>query len=139
MSGATSEAVLTEPLHPTHSWPSTMLTSRQRRMPGAVVVVELHGEVDLATEEVMRDALTGAVRIADLELLICDMTHVGFFGCVGLTILLQIQAVAHLRGAQMRVVTQSPMVLLLLDVTRLSDTLGLCASMQEAIQTGREA
>jgi anti-anti-sigma factor len=135
--GATPEAALTEPLHPIHSHPTAMLTARRRPTPHAVTIVELSGEVDLMTENIMREALTSAARIRDLQLLICDMTHVSFFSCAGLRILLQTRAALHQRGAQLRVVAQSPMVILLFDVARLGGTVGLCASVQEAIRSAR--
>ncbi len=124
-------------MHPAHSHPISMLTARQRQMPGGVVIVEMRGAVDLATEEMMRRALAGAAGVADLQLLICDMTHVSFVGCAGLNILLEIQATLTPRGAQMRVVAQSPIVVLLFDVTGLGGTLGLCASVPEAIHGPR--
>ena len=102
-------------------------------MPGAVVVVEMRGAIDLATEEAMRNALANAACVEDLRLLICDMTHVSFLSCAGLNVLLRIRATLKPRGAQMRVVAQSPIVVLLFDVTRLGGTLGLCASVHEAI------
>jgi anti-sigma B factor antagonist len=111
-----------------------MLTTRQRRMPGGVVIVELYGEVDLATEEVMRKALTDAVRTPGIRLLVCDMTYVSFFSCSGMTALMKIRAALHKRGARIRVVAQSPIVVLLFGVTGLTGVLGLCSSTQEAIQ-----
>jgi anti-anti-sigma factor len=137
LSGATPEAVLTEPQHPDNPHPMTMLTARQHQAPGAVVIVELRGEVDLATEQVMQAALAGAAATAGLRLLVCDLTQVSFFSCGGLAVLLRVQTALKPRGARMRVVARSPTVILLFEVARLDDTLGLCASVREAIHGPR--
>jgi len=120
---------LTEPMYPADSSP---LTARLCRMPAGVVVVEMRGEVDLTTEEIMRNALADGVGTADVRLLVCDMTRVSFFGCVGLTVLLRAKAVLRQRDAQLRVVAQSHPVVMMFDLTDLSDALGLCASLEEA-------
>jgi anti-anti-sigma factor len=134
LSGTTPEVALTEPLRPIHSHPTTMLAARRRTMADPVMIVELFGEVDLMTEDIMREAMTSATRAAGLQLLICDMTHVSFFSCAGLRILLDVRETLNLRGAQLRVVAKSPMVTLLFDTTRMGGTLGLCTSVQEAIR-----
>lgn len=114
------------------SFPLPTLAARQRRMSGAVVVVQLCGEVDIATEGVMRQALTAAAGTADLRLLVCDMTGVSFLSCVGLTVLLRTKAALKPRGVLLRVIARSSAVVMLFDATGLADTLGLCANLQDA-------
>jgi anti-anti-sigma factor len=115
------------------------LTASQYRLQAAVVV-ELRGEIDLATEEIMRSALTNAISAMGVvgadgpRLVVCDMTHVGFLSCCGLTVLLQTRKALRRRRMRMRVVAQTPVVVMLIEIMGLAGTLGLCAELKEAIR-----
>jgi anti-anti-sigma factor len=120
-------------MYPADSFPLTTLRARQRRLPGGVVVVELDGEVDLATEDVLRNVLADVVGAADTQLLVCDLTRVSFFSCTGLNILMLARKALQQRGAPLRVVARAPVVVMVFEGTDLAETLGLCASLKEAI------
>jgi anti-anti-sigma factor len=82
----------------------------------------------------MLGALSALAQTPEIWLLVCDMTNVSFFSCAGLIVLLDVRAALVRRFAVLRVVAQSPAVVLLFDITGLAGMLGLRASLEEAMK-----
>jgi anti-anti-sigma factor len=111
--------------------PDAVLTLH-RPGPG-VVVVSAEGEIDLAN----RDALAAALRQVSTEpvvrLLVCDLSATTFLACSGLAVLLDTKAELARRGAVLRVVTDDPTVLRVLDATGQREVLDVRPELDDAL------
>lgn len=88
---------------------------------GGVVTVTVRGEVDLATVGRLRRALAGVPTGPEVRLVVCDLTHVSFLACCGLTALVDLQRIAERLGAGFELVATGPAVLRPLALTGLAD------------------
>ncbi|GLW95242.1 STAS domain-containing protein [Actinokineospora globicatena] len=97
-----------------------------------VPVLRLRGDIDLATRSTVAAALT--VRLARKpRLLVLDLTHVGFVGACGLTLLTQAQQRARGDGGRVAVACCCPQVLRAMEVTRLLAEIAPFRSVADAL------
>jgi anti-anti-sigma factor len=86
--------------------------------PGTVRAAAV-GEVDLATAQVLRDALLSALREHRPALLTVDVSGVTFLDCTGISALVAAHAAAARAGCQLWVTGSRPMVHRVLGLTGL--------------------
>lgn len=110
------------------------LRIRRRVVTTGVVVVSVHGEVDLATVGTLRDSLSPHVTDPVTRLLVCDLTRVAFLACSGLSALLDVRSALEARGARFAVVANTPAVLRPVAVTGLRDTLSVRPTLAAALR-----
>ena len=99
-----------------------------------VALVTVAGEVDIATVPSLRARLAPLAADPVVRLLVCDLSRVTFFGCRGASMLLEFQATLVARGARLRVVANSNVVLRPLAVTGLLDVLSVSPDVRSALQ-----
>lgn len=97
------------------------------------LVIRLRGEIDIATEGALGDELLGAANRSDVRLLVCDLSDVEFMACAGLTVLLEVLSILHLRHARLRVVATRRIILRVFDGTGLAKRLGVRRTLAEAL------
>ncbi|GAA3872203.1 hypothetical protein GCM10023084_26510 [Streptomyces lacrimifluminis] len=85
---------------------------------GLFTVVEVSGEIDLATAGFLAEHLDAATSRAGPDALV-DLRHVGFFDCSGLRELCRADTRARERGGRLRVVSDAPRLHRLLRAARL--------------------
>lgn len=83
--------------------------ARTRRT-GPFVVIEVSGEIDLASAESLAEHLTAAVTGASPPDVLVDLRHVSFFDCSGLRVLCRAEATARSRGGRLRLVSDQPRI-----------------------------
>ncbi|SES47542.1 STAS domain-containing protein [Actinokineospora terrae] len=97
-----------------------------------VPVLRLRGDIDLATRQTVDAALT--VRLSrGPRLLVVDLTHVGFVGACGLTLLADAQRRARGDGGRVAVACCAPPVLRAMEVSSLLDEIAPYASVADAL------
>lgn len=106
------------------------LTSLQQ---GAARVLRVEGEVDLGTAAELTEAALDQVRLTP-QVLILDLTEVGFLGSSGLSALLQVREAAG-PGTTLRVAA-GPIVERVVQLSGLEDVLNLHATVEDAIAAG---
>lgn len=77
------------------------------RTDGRFTVVEVTGEIDLATTDFLLEHLDAATARPEPDVLV-DLTRVEFFDCSGLRLLCRAEARARERGGRLRIVTDGP-------------------------------
>jgi anti-sigma B factor antagonist len=100
-----------------------LFDARTRRPADGIVVVTVIGEVDIATVDPFRAVLAPLSTDASVRLVECDLSEVSFFGCAGVTVLLDARAEFAARGARLELAAASHAVLRTLSVTGMSDLL----------------
>ncbi|MGI5380223.1 STAS domain-containing protein [Streptomyces sp. CA-251387] len=93
--------------------------ARTRRC-GAFTVVEVMGEIDLATEALLTEHLNAATARAEPDVLV-DLRRADFFDCSGLRVLCRAETRARDHGGRLRLVADAPRIRRLL---RGADLLG---------------
>ncbi|GHH00506.1 STAS domain-containing protein [Streptomyces lanatus] len=88
--------------------PSANTHARTRRY-GAFTVVEVMGEIDLATEALLAEHLTAATTGPESDVLV-DLRRVAFFDCSGLRVLCRAETRARDHGGRLRVVSDAPRI-----------------------------
>ncbi|WP_253891651.1 STAS domain-containing protein [Actinokineospora diospyrosa] len=97
-----------------------------------VPVLRLRGDIDLATRPAVDAALT--VRLARRpRLLVVDLTHVGFVGACGLTMLVQARQRARGAGGEVAVAGCGVAVLRAMEVTCLLGEISPYATVADAL------
>ncbi|HET8659631.1 MAG TPA: STAS domain-containing protein [Micromonosporaceae bacterium] len=91
----------------------------------AVVVVCVHGEVDLDTEAQLAGALRDAIATHQAGELVVDLAGVPFLDSSGVRALLQARAAAAERGMSMRVRNPQDLVAQVLRITLVAELFGL--------------
>jgi len=81
-----------------------------------VLVLATDGEIDMTTLGRWRDALTGAINLPWVRLLICDCTNLGFLSIDGFLALIDIHSAARRRGVRMTVLNPPATLVRLLTV-----------------------
>jgi anti-sigma B factor antagonist len=112
---------------------SQLLRIRRRAVTSGVVVVSISGEIDLATADEFRDALSSDLSDPAVSLLVCDLSQVEFLACSGLSILVDMRSALVARGARLYVVANHLAVLRPVTVTGLGDLLGLRPHLSAAL------
>jgi anti-sigma B factor antagonist len=103
------------------------------RVLGAVVVVELSGEIDMATREAVREPLFACVAERPPGLVV-DLTKVDFIGSAGIAVLIDMTRRAEQSGTVLRIVAGTPVVLRPLEVSGLLDLLPVCRTLTQALE-----
>lgn len=98
-----------------------------------VVLVTVAGEVDMLTVFSLRVALGPPAADPAIRVLVCDLSRVSFFGCSGVTALLDTRAVMAKRDASLRLVAQGHAVLRPLTITGLRDVLPVSPDTRSAL------
>jgi anti-anti-sigma factor len=88
-----------------------------------VALVTVTGEVDIATVPSLRTALTPLTADPAVRLLVCDLSKVSFFGCAGISVLLDARAALATRDARLRLVATGTVVVRPLAVMQMLDLL----------------
>lgn len=87
------------------------------RRNGATIVVAPKGEIDLATEGALRDALDGVGRC---EVLVLDLRGISFMDSAGIGVLVDERLRAEPEGFRLRVISGPDQVQRLLEMTGLA-------------------
>ncbi|MGW5471908.1 STAS domain-containing protein [Streptomyces chartreusis] len=82
--------------------------ARTRRC-GPFTVVEVTGEIDLASEALLAEHLTAAAGEPGADVLV-DLRRVAFFDCSGLRALCRAERRARDHGGRLRVVSEAPRI-----------------------------
>jgi anti-anti-sigma factor len=98
-------------------WPAANPHARTRAG-GLFIVVEVAGEIDLLTADLLAEHLDAATARAEPDVLV-DLRRVDFFDCSGLRALCRAEARAGRRGGRLRIVCVDPGIRRLLRVAGL--------------------
>lgn len=98
--------------------PARLLAVSTRALSPSAVVCAVSGEVDVWTAPLLRDRLVEHIRPAGPDL-VADLAGVGFLGAAGLTVLVDLRAVADASGVRFCLVARTRPVLRPLTVTGL--------------------
>ncbi|MFJ5303043.1 STAS domain-containing protein [Streptomyces sp. NPDC088350] len=79
------------------------------RSSGPFTVVEVSGEIDMATAGFVTEHLDAATAVAEPDVLV-DLRLVEFFDCSGLRVLCRAERRARERGGRLRVVSDGPRI-----------------------------
>ena len=99
--------------------------------PPGVVLVRMPPEVDLANAPALRDELLGALDRDGVHLVV-DASTVTFMDSSGVNVLVRARERAAAIGGSLHVVTASPGVRRVLQITGLDERLGLVGSLEVA-------
>ena len=112
--------------------PQDLLHVTVHRPDGRTEVLEVSGEVDLLSVEVLDDALVAAVA-REPALLVIDLTGVTFLASVGMTVLLKAHRGAG-TGTKLRVVAPARSTVgRALELTGLTEALAVAGSRADAL------
>ncbi|MGW5720001.1 STAS domain-containing protein [Amycolatopsis sp. NPDC003865] len=112
--------------------PQDLLNVTVHRPGGETEVLEVAGEVDLLSVEVLDDALAAALARRP-ALLVIDLTAVSFLASVGMTVLLKAHRDAG-DGTKLRVVTPGRSTVgRALELTGLTEALAVAATRADAL------
>lgn len=106
----------------------TLLTVRREPRPNALIV-RLEGQVDILSAPSMRTELATALGEA-AETMVVDLTGLTFLGSVGIAELMRVHQQTDTDGINL-IVVAPPFIRRLLDITGVSDSLDLRASLDD--------
>ncbi|WP_119583680.1 anti-sigma factor antagonist [Streptomyces europaeiscabiei] len=92
--------------------------ARTRRI-GPFTVIEVSGEIDVASAGLVAEHLTAATTGSAEPDVLVDLRHVSFLDCSGLRVLCRAEAAAAARGGRLRLVSDQPRMHRLLRAARL--------------------
>ncbi|WP_327726476.1 anti-sigma factor antagonist [Streptomyces sp. NBC_00487] len=92
--------------------------ARTRRI-GPFTVIEVAGEIDMASAGLVAEHLTAAATGSAAPDVLVDLRRVSFFDCSGLRVLCRAEAAATARGGRLRLVADQPRMYRLLRAARL--------------------
>ena len=90
---------------------------------GATIRVGLTGEVDLATEPALWDAVEKAVLADGIALVVIDLAETTFLDCAGMSALIRGARLAADNGRRLRAVNATGIALIVLQITGVAGTL----------------
>lgn len=102
---------------------------------GDVAVVEVVGEVDVATAPALRACLEGRLA-AGHDTIVVDLLGVSFLDSTGLGALVGGMKACRERGGDLRLVVTDPRVMKLFEITGLSDAFSISKSIEETATGG---
>jgi len=91
-----------------HDSPAANSCARTRSS-GPYTVVEVSGEIDMATADLVIDHLDAATAVEEPDVLV-DLRPVEFFDCSGLRVLCRAERRARERGGRLRIVSDGPRI-----------------------------
>jgi anti-sigma B factor antagonist len=100
-------------------------------------VIELHGEIDLATAPNLKAALDAGTD-AGARYVLVDFADVAFLDSMGIGVLLSAQRKLRARDGTLIVVCDDPMVRRVFEVAGLTDVLNIRPSRSEALVAAGE-
>lgn len=103
----------------TGSGPAAPNPYARTRALGPFAVVEVSGEIDMASAGFVSEHLTAATTGAAAPDVLVDLRRVTFFDCSGLRVLCRAEATAKARGGRLRLVSDQPRMHRLLRAARL--------------------
>lgn len=107
----------------------TLVTVEQRE---SVVVCDVTGDIDMLTAPQLERELMGVLADGP-EVLVLDLSQVGFLASAGLAVLVALQERASEHGAGLRVVAAGSVVARPLQLTGLDQTLAVYPTRAEAL------
>lgn len=110
----------------------TLLTFATTLARPDALVFTVCGEVDVSTGPLLRDGLREQVRRSGPDLIV-DLMRVRYFGAAGLTVLLDVRAVAMSAGVGFRVVAGTRVALLPLKITGLDCVFDVYPELSQAL------
>jgi anti-anti-sigma factor len=99
---------------------------------GSIAVLHVSGEVDMASETMLRRRVDEAVA-TDPAGLVFVLTEVTFFASAGLHVLVDVQHDMMVRGVGMRVVADSRIVLRPMQITGVDQLVTVVSSVDQAL------
>ncbi|MFG1664475.1 STAS domain-containing protein [Streptomyces sp. Y7] len=96
-------------MDPTRSAPPPANPHARTRRCGPFIVVEVLGEIDLASEVLLTEHLNAAAAGPEADVLV-DLRQVAFFDCSGLRALCRAETRARDHGGRLRVVSDAPRI-----------------------------
>ena len=94
-------------------------------------VLHVHGELDVETAPVLREACSDAVSDGHTSLIL-DLSDVPFIDSSGLSVLISAQRVVRLAEGRLRLATAAPPTLRLLRITRLDTAFDIRPTVDSA-------
>ncbi|MFD4552817.1 STAS domain-containing protein [Streptomyces sp. NPDC058469] len=91
-----------------HGSPAANSCARTRSR-GPFTVVEVSGEIDMATADFVVEHLDAATAVGEPDVLV-DLRPVEFFDCSGLRVLCRAERRARERGGRLRVISDGPRI-----------------------------
>ena len=115
-------------------WPlSGSLNIGTRPVREGAYLVTVAGEVDMLTAGSLRRTMAPLAADPTVRVLVCDLSRVSFFGCAGVTALLDTREAMLEHGASLRLVAQAYVVLRPLALTGLLEVLPVSADVRSAL------
>ena len=112
------------------------ITLAVRALDGNRTVVEVGGEVDLATSRHLRSAvLEQLAAVPAVELMILDLDGVTFLGTNGLAVLIEVREAAHTAGVELRLACTARRVLRPLTIAGLVPLFDIHDTAEQALAT----
>lgn len=96
-------------------------------------LVTVTGEVDMLTVRTLRQALAPLAADPAVKLVVCDLSRVTFFGCAGVTALLDARSEMAGRGGRLRLVAREHAVMRPLTVTGVLGLLPVSEDVRSAL------
>lgn len=87
------------------------------RVDGATITLGLGGDIDLATEPALWDAIEKAVTADGIGLVLIDLAETTFMDCFGMTALVRGAQLAASNGRRLRVINPTGIPLMVLQLT----------------------
>ena len=116
------------------AWPhNAPLTIGVRPVRDGVALLTVAGEIDMATVGSLRTALAPLTSDDTVHTVVCDLSRVTFLGCIGMSALLDTRKALARRGARLRLVANSYVVLRPLAVLELLDLLPVSPDVHSAM------
>lgn len=100
---------------------------------GTTVVVEVAGEIDIASSSEFEDGLTDVIRGRDTHALVVDLSDVTFMDSNGLSALVRVLERQQRAGGALAVVTRDERIKTLFEISRLDRLLRLYPTRAEAV------
>ena len=114
----------------------TDLTTTQVHQYDGITVIQVVGEIDMASEKPVRAAL--AERLARRpDGLVLDLTRVDFFGSSGIQLVVEALATAQRLGVPLSVATDRRAVLRPLEVTLVAEAVDIRPTVRDALEAVR--
>jgi anti-anti-sigma factor len=113
--------------------PATSWGVERESVADGVVALTVRGELDVATAPALREYSADQCSRDDVRVLIVDLDSVEFAGAAALGALVQIRQVAERRGAELRLVVTSRVMLRPLRLTGMEGEFAVYPSREQAL------